>query len=103
MTGIEKINIGNSLPIQNIKNVLGYAVKNRKGYYKQLIRVDKRRGDTLERFKSAGFINTGNTLKSETYSVTDLGDEYYKDMFGKLNYLKIRLSGVMERFFKRHL
>ena len=103
MTVIEKINIKNSLSRDNIKNVLGYAVKNRKGYYSQLKKIDERRGETIDQFKSVGFINTGHTLKSETYSVTELGDEYYKDLFGKLSYWGARISGVWERFIKRHL
>ena len=103
MPGVEKINIGNSVARQNIKNVLGYAVKQRKGYYSQLRRVDERLGDTLEKFETVGFINTGHTLRSETFSITNLGDEYYQDMFGKWEYWKQRLSGSIERFLKRHL
>ena len=103
MSGIEKINIGNSVKRNNIKNVLGYAVKNRRGYYEQLRCVDERRGDTLEQFRMVGFINTGHTLKSETYSITDLGDEYYKDIFGKFSYWNKRLSGAAERFKKKLL
>jgi len=103
MTGIEKINIGNCLSRQNIKNLLGYAVKSRKGYYNQLRRIDNRNGDTLEQFKSVGFINTGHTLKSETFSITETGDEYYKDVFGRYSYWGKRLSGVWERFIKKHL
>ena len=103
MTSVQKINIQNSVKRQNIKNVLGYAVKNRKGYYKHIERIDQRFGETLEQFKTIGFINTGHTLKSETYSITELGDEYYKDMFGMLDYWGKRLSGMFERFIKRHL
>jgi hypothetical protein len=103
MPSIDKINIKNSFSRQNIKNVLEYAVKNRRGYYNKLRMVDERRGETIDQFKSVGFINTGHTLKSETYSITDSGDEYYRDVFGGYSYWKARLSGIMERFFKRHL
>lgn len=103
MQGVEKINIGNCVSRQNIKNVLGYAVKQRKGYYNQLKKVDERRGDTIEQFKTVGFINTGNTLKTQTFSITELGDEYYRDMFGKLSYWKQIISGNIERFLKRHI
>ena len=103
MQGVEKINIRNSIARQNIKNVLGYAVKQRRGYYNQLKRVDERRGDTIEQFKTVGFINTGHTLKNETFSITELGDEYYKDMFGKLSYWRQIISGNIERFLKRHI
>lgn len=100
MTGIQKINIRD---VQNIQNVLGYAVKNRRGYYKNLKKIDNRLGETLDEFKTIGFINTGHTLRSETYSITSLGDEYYKDLFGTWNYLGKRISGIFERFVKRHL
>jgi len=100
MTGIEKINIRNSLTRQNLKKVLGYAVKERNGYYNQLHRIDDFRGATLDQFKSVGFINTGHTLKQETFSITDLGDQYYKDVFGKLSYWKKRISGACKRFRK---
>lgn len=103
MPRIEQINIRNSVSRQNVKKLLGYAVKQRKGYYNQLYRVDDKMGETIEQFKSVGFINTGHTLRSETYSITDLGDKYYMDLFGKYDYWKERISGVLERFFKRHI
>ena len=98
MAGIEKINIRNGVSRTNIKNLLGYAVRKRKGYYNELSRIDYRNGETLEQFKSVGFINTGHTLKNETYSVTDLGDRYYKDVFGTYDYIKQRMSGLWDRF-----
>ena len=98
---IERINIRNSVSRQNIKNLLGFAVKKRRGYYDQIRRVDQRHGDTIEQFKTVGFINTGHTLKNETFSITDLGDEYYKDVFGSFSYWYKRISGMKERFFER--
>ena len=98
MASIEKINIGNGRSLQNIKNLLGYAVRKRRGYYEDIIRIDEHSGDTLDMFKSVGFINIGHTLKHETYSVTKLGDEYYKDFFGRYSYLKKRLAGLWDRF-----
>ena len=103
MTSVQKINIQNLVSRQNVKNVLGYAVKNRKGYYKHIKRVDNKLGETLDQFESVGFINTGYTQRSETYSITSLGDQYYKDMFGTLDYLGKRLSGIFERFLKKHI
>ena len=98
MAGIEKINIKNSLTKQNVKNLLGYAVRKRRGYYNDLRHVDEYNGATIDSFKSVGFINTGHTLKHETYSITNLGDEYYKDVFGRYSYLKKRLAGLWDRF-----
>ena len=100
MTGIQKISTQKSISEQNLKKVLGYAVKNRRGYYDQLVKVDEKFGETIDKFKYAGFINTGRTLKSETYSITELGDEYYKEIYGAWNYLGKRISGIFERFVK---
>lgn len=97
MTSIEKININNSLTKQNIKNLLGYAVRNRRGYYNDLRQADEYNGATIDSFKSVGFINTGHTLKHETYSVTNLGDEYYKDVFGRFSYLGKRMAGLWDK------
>ena len=97
MPGIEQINIGNSLRRRNIKKILGYAVKNRNGYYKDIKRVDEKRGVVVNSFEMTGFIHTGNTLKEKTYSITDLGDQYYKDVFGRYSYWGKRLSGALSR------
>ena len=98
MSRIEKLNIHSSVSRQNIQKLLGQAVKNRRGYYDQLYRLDHRCGETIEQFKTVGFINTGHTLKRETYSITELGDEYYQDLFGKWSYWGKRISGSIERF-----
>lgn len=97
MAGIEKINIKNSMCRQNVKNLLGYAVRKRHGYYDELRRVDEFNGATIDKFKSFGFINTGHTIKHETYSVTELGDEYYKDAFGSFNYFGKRIAGLWDK------
>lgn len=98
MTGVEKVNIENCRSLQNIKNLLGYAVRKRRGYYEDIKLFDEHRGDTLEMFKYVGFINTGHTLKNETYSITNLGNDYYKEFFGTYSYLKKRLAGLYDRF-----
>lgn len=97
MTGIEKINIHNCVSRNNIKNLLGYAVKKRRGYYEDIYHIDEKNGNTLDQFKLAGFLNTGHTLKKETYSITNLGDQYYKDVFGRYDYFKQRFLGLYER------
>jgi hypothetical protein len=101
MPGIEKINLWNSASRQNIKNVLGYAVKKRNGYYKDIKMVDERRGDTIESFATAGFLNIGHTLKERTFGITELGEEYYRDVFGDYNYWSEKIAGKWERFKKR--
>jgi len=97
MNGVDKISVRNSLVRQNIKNTLGYAVQKRHGYYKDLRSVDEYKGTTVDQFKSAGFIKAGHKLKHETYSITNLGDEYYKDIFGKLSYLEKRICGLWDK------
>jgi hypothetical protein len=97
MPSIDKINTTNSVSRKNVKNLLGYAVRKRRGYYNELRHVDEYNGATIDSFKSVGFINTGHTLKHETYSVTDLGDEYYKDVFGRFNYMGKRFAGLWDK------
>lgn len=101
MPSINKINIWNSESRQNIKEVLGYAVKKRNGYYHDLKMIDNRRGDTIDSFESAGFIHTGHTLKERTFGITSLGDEYYKDVFGSYDYYVKKLAGKLERLKNR--
>ena len=103
MPSINKINIWNSASRENIKNTLGYAIRKRHGYYHDIRMIDERRGEVLDQFKTVGFINVGHTLKHETYSVTDLGDQYYKDVFGTFSYWYQKLYGNLERFLKRHI
>ena len=97
MAAVDKIKITNSFVRENIKNTLGYAVRKRNGYYKDIKMVDERRGDTVDKFELAGFLHIGQTLKERTFGITDLGDQYYKDVFGKLNYWGKRLSGIWDR------
>ena len=97
MPSIDKINIWNSASRQNIQNTLGYAVRKRRGYYKDIKMVDERRGQTVDSFESVGFVHLGQTLKERTFGITKLGDEYYKDVFGKLDYWGKRLSGMWDR------
>lgn len=98
MASVDKIKITNSFMRENIRNTLGYAVKKRNGYYDDLKMVDERRGETIDKFESAGFVHIGQTMKDSTFSITELGDEYYKDLFGSLNYWEKRISGALERF-----
>ena len=97
MPSIDKINIWNSGSRQNIRNTLGYAVRKRNGYYKDIKMIDERRGETIDSFELAGFVHIGQTLKERTFGITDLGDEYYKDVFGKFDYWGKRLSGWWDR------
>ena len=102
MPCIEKININNSNSIQNIKNVLGHAVKERRGYYSRLRSIGKG-SDIIDKCKTFNLITTERTRCSEIYHITKAGDEYYKDLFGTFDYWKKRLSGILERFLKRHI
>ena len=97
MSAIDKISIKNSFVRENIKKTLGYAVRKRNGYYKDIKMIDERRGETLDSFELAGFVHIGQTLKERTFGITDLGDQYYKDVFGKFDYWGKRLSGMWDR------
>ena len=98
MASVDKIKITNSFARENIRNTLGYAVKKRNGYYEDLRMIDERRGETIDKFQKAGFVHLGETLNESTFGITELGDEYYKDLFGSLNYWQQRISGAWERF-----
>ena len=98
MPSVNKIHLNNPVSRQNVKNLLGYAVKKRSGCYDDICHVDFKKGETVEHFKTAGFIRTGHTLKNETFSITELGDEYYKDLFGTYSYYKRRVLGSIERY-----
>lgn len=89
------------IKITNIRTVLGYAVQNRKGYKFELEKIDPKKGRTVDSFESAGFVHIGRTLKRETWGITKLGDEYYKDLFGIKNYYKKRFYGLINRILKR--
>ena len=77
--------------------VLTFVVRNRRGYQSDLHKFGI---DEVSSLKTVGFINTGHTLKSETYSVTNLGDQYYKDLFGIKNYYTQRIIGFVNKLFK---
>lgn len=93
-----KLDIGNSFIRENARKTLGYAVKKRNGYYHDLKMIDERRGETIDKFEMAGFVHIGQTLNESTFCITELGDNYYKDLFGKLDFWGKRLSGILERF-----
>ncbi len=81
---------------QNLKKPLGYIVRNRKGYQSDLKKYEV----YIKSFKTVGFINTGHTLKADTYSVTSLADDYYKDLYGNLSYYSQRIKGFIAKLFK---
>lgn len=80
----------------NLKKPLGYIIRNRKGYQSDLKKYDI----YLSSFKTVGFINTGHTLKADTYSVTSLADDYYKDLFGLASYYLQRIRGFFGKLLK---
>lgn len=71
--------------IDNLKQTLGYVCRNRCGYTDKL--KDVVGDETLQRFKTVGFISEGHTLKSETWKKTRLADMYYRDVFGIWSYI----------------
>jgi hypothetical protein len=80
----------------NLKKPLGYIIRNRKGYQSDL----KKYEIYIKSFKTVGFINTGHTLKADTYSTTSLADNYYKDLYGNLSYYSQRIKGFIGKLFK---
>ena len=80
----------------NLKKPLSFIVRNRRGYQSDLNKYK----DYIKSFQSVGFINTGHTLKADTYSVTDFADNYYKDLYGKTSYYKQRVLGFFIKLLK---
>ena len=102
MTKVNKLNFINKLSRQNIKNTLGYAVKNRNGNYRDIRWIDKKNGETVDSLETAGYIKVNRKIEDkETYTITEDGDLYYKDVFGRYSYWGRKLSGKFERFKKR--
>lgn len=80
-----------------LKKALSHIVENRRGYQTELKPIDDK---MLDSFKMIGFINTGHTLKHETYSTTGLADVYYRDMYGVFDWTYHRLKGIAKKVFK---
>lgn len=82
--------------LQNIKSTLGYVVEKRSGYKSDLSRFSK---PLVDSFENVGFIHSGQTLKGRTYSITKLGDAYYRDLFGICDHLLKRTKGFISKIF----
>ena len=85
MPSITPVRLNREETVQNMRNVLELAVKKERGYLKDLKSIDKTGGEQVEKFASAGFIKTGYTPTEKTYSITDLGREYFSDFFAKIS------------------
>ena len=88
-----------NVKISNMETVLGYAVKNRHGYIREIERVDPKYGKTVETCANTGFINISYAQQNEVWNITKSGDTYYKHMFGNYNYYSKRLSGLVRKIF----
>lgn len=77
----------------SLKKSMDYIIENRKGYQDKLKSLGQQQIDS---FKLVGFINTGHTLKHETYSTTKLADSYYKEVYGICNWIYFRAKGIIK-------
>lgn len=77
-----------------LKRALSHIVENRRGYQSELKPIEDK---MINSFKTIGFINTGHTLKSETYSTTKLADSYYRDVYGVFDWVYHRTKGIVKR------
>lgn len=80
-----------------LKRALGQVIENRRGYQSELAPHGEK---MIDSFKSVGFINTGHTLKHDTYSATGLADSYYRDMYGISDWAYHRVKGALKKFLK---
>lgn len=81
------------MPSKDLKEKLAYICKNKCGYFQDLqqsvVNLD------IEKFLYAGFIIKDNTMKNETWHKTKLAGQYYKNMYGRLVYLKLLLFNII--------
>lgn len=80
-----------------LKESLEHIVENRRGYQSTLSPLGEQR---IESFRMVGFINTGHTLKDETYSTTKLADDYYMELYGRCNWAYHRAKGIIKNIIK---
>lgn len=81
---------------QKLVKGIDYAVKNRKGSINHLKAQCGK--ETLDEFLANGYINNTNSKNStEYFKVTKKGDEYYKKLFGRYEYYKTRILGLVEK------
>lgn len=81
-----------------LKRALGHIVENRRGYQSELKPIGD---DMINSFKTMGFINTGHTLKHETYSTTGFADVYYRDMYGVFDWVYHIVRGKVKKFISK--
>ena len=82
--------------INNIRNVLGHAIKFRAGYMDDLRRIDLKRGLVADEFAKNGLISRN----AGKYKITEQGEQYFKDMFGEFSYYKAKFSGNLKRLYE---
>ena len=81
------------------KKALGHIIETRRGYQEDIIKPHGEK--MIDSFKTVGFIKTGHTLKSETYSATKLADMYYREMFGNFNWTYHRIKGIVKKIVNK--
>ena len=91
-----RIGVQNEKPL---KKALGHIIETRRGYQDDIIKPHGE--EMIDSFRTAGFINTGHTLKSETYGVTKLADMYYSEMFGKFDWAYHRVKGIVNKIINK--
>lgn len=63
---------------QKVLKALKYLYEHKNGYVSDLKgHID---AETFEQFKIVGFVHHGYSLKDRTWSITDLGKQYYKEL-----------------------
>lgn len=75
-----------------LKRVLSLIIRRSPDYLSNI--RDSVSDEQLEQLRIAGLIHIGNTFKSETFCITQLGIDYYKDAFGYFSYLSNKLKNL---------
>lgn len=79
MVKIPSIPIVSTKQFQDTRRALGFMYNVKPAGYMTCLKsfVDKK---LVEDFRVAGFLKTGYSRKGQTYSITNLGAQYYKDI-----------------------
>lgn len=72
------------------KDALLYICKKGCGYAEDLEKTVEKK--YVSEFETVGFITRGHSLKSKTWKKTNFADQYYKDLYGSLSFLKVKLG-----------
>ena len=94
MPTVKRFELNSTQYSQNLTNVLGYAVKQRKGLVSDLAKIDIKKGESVEDFRHIGLIKTQG---SKHFEITKLGEQYFNDFCGGIEKSWENIRGFVEK------